>query len=234
MENKSRLNTVLLVIIILLIICIGYLLLNNSKKQVQTNVSIVDSSSNVQNTNSDKNLNKNTTNTEKTYTTDLKKYTNNKYGFSVQYPNDYKISETNNDGFYNELNIFGLHISVPIGYQSGTDFSVASIEITVSPTTDKCYSSQGDTNQDMTAIKTIGGKSFHYNPGQPIDDSAMGGQRSSISLFSTINNGQCYRIEKLIGYRDPRGFSEPPYPPHFDQQKANTDLDKIISSIIFN
>ena len=167
-----------------------------------------------------------------TPTTSLKTYLNNQYGFSIQYPNNFRKSETNDGGFFNELNIFSASIDVPIGYQNGTDFNVGRITIMVSPTTSKCYSSQGS-DEDMTATKIINGKSFRYNPKQPIDDAAMGGQRGSDSLFVIIENGQCYRIAKLVGYRDPRGFTDPPYPPHFDEQKVNADLDAIVSSFVF-
>src|SRR5258706_6295843 len=56
-----------------------------------------------------------------TVTTSLKTYLNSQYGFSIQYPNNFRESETNDGGFFNELNIFNASIDVPIGYQNGTD-----------------------------------------------------------------------------------------------------------------
>lgn len=169
---------------------------------------------------------------KKVDTTDLKTYTNSKYSFSLNYPVEYLLNESNNGGFFNEVNIFDLSLRVPSDYQKGTDFNTGTIDISVSPTIAKCYYSNG-TDEDMTALKVINNKSFHYNPKQPFSDSAMGGQRGSSSMFSIVLNGQCYRIQKLVGYRDLRGFAEPPYPPHFDEQKANLDLDNIISTFKF-
>ncbi len=160
-----------------------------------------------------------------------KTYSNSQYGFSLSYPADYIFSESNNGGFFNELNIFELFIHVPNGYQKGTDFSIGAVNVMVSPSISKCYSSDG-VNEDMTSTKIINGKSFKYNPRQPLDDSAMGGQVGSWSMFTTVEKGQCYRIEKQVGYRNSRGFKDPPYPPHFDEQKANSDLDNIISTFL--
>jgi len=158
-------------------------------------------------------------------------YSNSQYGFDLSYPSGYLLDESNNGGFFNEINLFNLSIKVPNDYQKGTDFNVGRVTVTVSSTTSKCYSSNS-TYEDMTATKTINEKSFRYNSKQPFDDNAMGGQRGSWSIFSTIENGRCYRIEKRIGYRDLRGLKDPPYLPHFDEQKVNLDLDNIISTFL--
>ena len=153
---------------------------------------------------------------------DLNTYTNSKYNFSIQYPRDINIEENNDYGA-------SLSIKVPSDYQKGTDFNVGLINISVSTSTEKCYISNY-ANEVMTGIKIIGGKSFHYNIKQPFDDAAAGGQRGKESSFAIVNNGFCYTIQKLVGYRDLRGFSDGPYPPHFDEVKANADLDTVISS----
>ncbi len=165
-------------------------------------------------------------------TTDSKTYSNNDYGFSFNYPDGYLLNENNNGGFFNELNIFELSIIVPSGYQKGTDFNTGRVDVIVSPSIAKCYSTDY-VNEDMNAIKEINGKSFHYNPKQPFPDNAMGGLRGLGSLFSIIENGKCFRIAKQVAYRDLHGFSDPPYPPHYDEQKLNTDLDNIISTFKF-
>lgn len=160
--------------------------------------------------------------------------TNTQYGFQIQYPAGYQTQESNNGGFYNETNIYDLSISVPIGYQSGTDFNVGRIDLSVSPSTSMCYSSSGTSTIDMTATKTIGDNVFHYNPAGPLDDSAMGGQRGTDTLFALIHNGQCYRIQETMGYRDLHGFSEPPYPPHYDEAQLNSDLESIIETLVLH
>ena len=152
-------------------------------------------------------------------------YKNSKYNFSIQYPKDFSIQESVDYGPV-------LSIRVPTNYQKGTDFNVGLINISVSTSTAKCYTSNY-ANEAMTGIKVIGGKSFHYNVKQPFDDAAMGGQRGKESSFAIINNGLCYTIEKLIGYRDLRGFADGPYPPHFDEAKVNADLDSVIASFSF-
>jgi hypothetical protein len=165
-------------------------------------------------------------------TSNWKTYTNAQYNFSIQYPKNFTMAESQGGGFFDEQNLYDLSINAPADYQKDTDFNIGRIEMFVSPKTTNCFTlSQNGGN--LSAVKIINGISFHYNPQQPFEDDAMGGQRGKDSLFAAILNGQCYRIEKLVGYRDAHGFTEPPYPPHFDEQKVNADLDAIISTFKF-
>ena len=161
---------------------------------------------------------------------DKETYTYKNHGITIELPKNFLISESNDGGFYDEINLYRLSINAPSDYQKNTDFSNAFVNISISPKIIKCYSSNG-VDEDMTSIKNVNGLSLRYNPKQPFSDNAMGGQRGFSSSFSFIVKGQCYRIEKIVGYRDLRGFAEPPYPVHFNEQKANLDLDNIISSI---
>ena len=158
-------------------------------------------------------------------------FTNSAQKFSINYPLGFTSEESAAGGFYNETNLYNLSINVPASYQKNTDFNIGRVTVSVSPTITQCYSSSGSSTIDMTATKVINGITFHYNLSQPTDDSAMGGQRGKLSLFATIANNHCYRIEKQVGYRDLHGFTEPPYAPHFDEAMVNADLDAIITSI---
>ena len=152
--------------------------------------------------------------------------------FGILYPTGFLVNESTDGGFYSELDLYTLSIKAPDNYQQGTDLNVATVIVSVSDTTSKCFSSNS-TDMDMTETKSINGKVFNYNPKQPFDDNAMGGQRGTSSIFSTVENAKCYRIQKLKGYRDLRGFAEPPYPPHFDEVDANKTLEGIIGSFKF-
>ena len=163
---------------------------------------------------------------------DWKTYTNVKYGFTLNYPSNFSLKESQNGGFFDELNLYNLSVSAPADYQKGTDFNVGRIDVIVSSSTAKCYTSSPNSN-DLSSVKNINGISFHYNSRQPFSDDAMGGQRGTYSLFATIDNGQCYRITKTVGYRDSSGFTNPPYPLHFNEQSVNADLDNIILSFKF-
>ncbi len=165
-------------------------------------------------------------------TSNWKTYKNEEFGFEIKYPKDFLIQESKDGGFFNETNSFTLSINTSKDYQKGTDFSGAFINISPSSKTDNCYR-YGPSGPELSASKEIGDTTFHFDPRQPISDSAMGGQRGWYSLFTTISNRQCYRISKSIGYRDSRGFADPPYSPHFDENKVNIDLDKIISTFKF-
>ena len=162
----------------------------------------------------------------------FKTYTNSQYGISVAYPATFNVSETQDAGYFNEMNLFEASISAPADYQKGTDLNVARVDVLVSSSTDECYS-LSSSGANLSATKEINGTVFHYDPRQPTADDAMGGQRGQYSLFAAIKNGQCYRVEKLLGYRYPHGFTDPPYPPHFNEQTANADLDAIINSFKF-
>ncbi len=228
MKTQKGFATIAIIGIILGVLIVGvvvYYLWNNNKQDVGV---IIDG------TNLSKTKDATTSNSNNFSNSGLKKYDNTKYAFNLFYPPEYLSSETENGGFYDELNIFNLDIKTPDGYQKDTDFGEGRVTIMVSPTISNCYYIKDSIYGNMTAIKMINGKAFHYNPKQPFEDAAMGGQRGLISLFSLIENGKCYRIEKTIMYRDSRGFREPPYPPHFDEQKANLDLDNIISTFKFN
>ncbi|HTE48631.1 MAG TPA: hypothetical protein VK675_01860 [Candidatus Paceibacterota bacterium] len=165
-------------------------------------------------------------------TSNWKTYTNDQYNLSIKYPVDFSINESKGGGFFNEQNLYDLSISAPADYQKNTDFNIGRIEILVSPSIAKCYTSSSN-GGNLSSIKLINGISFYYNPQQPFEDDAMGGQRGKDSLFASIHDNQCYRIQKFVGYRDARGFTNPPYPQHFDEQKVNTDLDNIISTFKF-
>ena len=161
----------------------------------------------------------------------FKPYSNQEYGFSVKYPKDFVLSE-GKTSFFNELDIFGISIKAPADYEKDTDFNVGNITLSVSSSTAKCYISNSVAGV-LSAEKNIGGKTFYYNPLQPFSDAALGGQRGEESRFASVINGQCYRITKLIGYSDLRGFTDPPYAPHFDEAKVNAEFDSIISSFDF-
>jgi len=161
----------------------------------------------------------------------LKSYSNQEYGFSVKYPNDFVLSE-GKTSFFSELGLFGISVNAPADYEKGTDFNVGRINLSVSSSTAKCYVSNL-VEGVFSAEKNIGGKTFYYNPLQPFSDAAMGGQRGEESLFASVIDGQCYRITKTIGYRDLKGFTDPPYAPHFDEAKVNAEFDSIISSFDF-
>ena len=204
--SKNGLIISLLIVSLILI----YVVYSYAEKQKYSDVSTVTSQ-----------------NSTSTNVSDLTTYNNSKYNFSIKYPKDYTITE--NDENYG----FNLSIKVPSDYQKGTDFNVGSVNITEGTSTKDCYISNYG-NENMTGVKIIGGKEFHYDIKQPFDDAAMGGQRGKVLSFAIINDGLCYRIEKMIGYRDLRGFSDGPYPPHFNEKKVNSDLDIIISSFNFN
>ena len=161
----------------------------------------------------------------------LKTYTNTSNKFSIKYLDDFTLNESNDGGYLNELNLFDLSLNAPKDLDKNTDFNVGRIEILISSSTSKCYTSSYS-NEEMSGILDINGKSFHYDPKQPFDDAASGGQRGKYSLFALIDNNKCYRITKLVGYRDLRGFADPPYPQHFDEAKVNKVLDDIISSFL--
>lgn len=180
-------------------------------------------------TNQAKSTNSTTTSTS---SADSKNFVSAK-GFSIVYPSDFQVQESLNGGdFFNELNLYSLELRTAANYQKGTDFEIAFINILVSSSTAACYTAS-PIGRSLSSTKTINGIQFHYDSSQPFEDDAMGGARGKDSLFAAIHNGQCYRIDKLIGYRDPRGFTDPPYPPHFDEAKVNGDIDQIINSFKF-
>jgi hypothetical protein len=158
-------------------------------------------------------------------------YTNEKYGISFKYPKDFTLQETENGGYFDELGIFELSLTMPQKYQKDTDFTNGRIDIMVSPKTDKCYKENTIQSRELTATKEINRTVFHYDPKQPFSDAAMGGVRAWTSLFAVIKNDACYRIAKDVIYRQLQGFAEPPYPPHFDEKMVNEILDKVISSV---
>jgi hypothetical protein len=204
--NKNGSPIIKLLIALVLIIGIYVLVLNNKKEEV-----IVDNNPPAE------------TDTTKTFTSTA-------HRFSIKYPADFTFEESNSGGFYNEINLYSVALGMPKSYQADTDFNLGRITVSVSPTTTLCYSSNGQT-QDMTATKQINGKTFHYNPAGPQGDAAMGGQRGTTFILSTIANDKCYRVQEEIGYRDLRGFAEPPYPAHFNEAKVNADLDAIIATL---
>ncbi|HEU5114941.1 MAG TPA: hypothetical protein VFT82_04220 [Candidatus Paceibacterota bacterium] len=157
-------------------------------------------------------------------------FSKQEYGLSLAYPKDYSFREEADAGFFNELGIYDAIINVPQDYQRGTDFEVGRVDVLVSTTTANCYT-ESPSGRILSATKTINGTDFKYDPNQPLADDAMGGQRGMYSLFAAAKNGFCYRIEKEVGFRDLRGFADPPYPPHFDETKANADLDAIVGTI---
>ncbi len=229
--NKQ--STIIISLLVILIALVGYVAFK--PKEVMNNSSVVIPSNDVVLDNNSISAEpiKTTPTKPMSVPTGWKAFTSSNNDFSIQYPTTYLAEESNNGGYYNEVNLHNLSIRFPIGYQKGTDFNVGFISVSVSPTTNKCYASGGQ-DQDMTATKTIGSTVFHYNPSQPTDDSAMGGQRGKAWLYSTIQNGKCYRIEKTIGYRDVHGYVDEPYnyPAHYDEAKASADLDAVIATLV--
>lgn len=169
-------------------------------------------------------------NQTKNLSAETKTFTSDKFGISLRAPEDYTVSETESGGYFNEKILYTVEVRLPSHYQPETDFNLGFLSISVSPTTTHCYKDESH-NVDMTTSRMINGISFYYNPKQPFPDAAMGGQRGFDSFYATIHNNQCIRIEKLIGYRDLRGFAEPPYPKHFDEKQADADLEAVISTI---
>ena len=154
--------------------------------------------------------------------------------FEIHYPKDFTFSESNDAGYNNELNLYHVSFNPSPNYQKGTDFGNAFVDVSISSKTENCKK-QNPQGLVFTGTKTIGGETFYFDPKQPTSDAAMGGERGFSSLFATVYNGQCYRIQKLLSYRDLHGFVDEPYnyPPHFDEKKVNEDLDTIINSFKF-
>lgn len=166
-------------------------------------------------------------NTQTTLNGTMKTFTNSKYSFSIQYPANFTAEETNSDGYFDHLNLYSVTLRTPSGYQANTNFDQGWVAVSVDPSIKDCYTLNSENNAPMTSTRIIDGKSFHYDPSQPIDDSAMGGQQGEDSVFALVENGQCYRVQKTIGWHTLSAGKQ-----QFDKSKVNADLDAIISTLV--
>lgn len=217
-------NTLVIVLIIIIIVLVGYIVIK-SKNNGTVASDTATNSQVVKDTSDQTSGSKSNTQTTSNGTT--KTFTNSKYSFSIQYPTNFTSEETNSDGYFDHLNLYSVTLRTPSSYQANTNFDQAWVAISVDPSTKDCYTLNSENNTPMTSTRIIGDKSFHYDPGQPIDDSAMGGQQGEDSVFALVENGQCYRVQKTIGWHTLSAGKQ-----QFDKSKVNADLDTIISTLV--
>lgn len=228
MNTNSKLNTILLIIVIILLGTLVWVVAS-SKKSVENMDYNFPTSVDINQKNNDSLPV--VTSPQLQIKDGWKEYTDSTNKFSIQYPENFINQGIQPGGFYTEINIPTLTIRFPNDYQKGTDYDGAFIELSVSPKTDKCFSSNYET-ENINLTRVINGTTFHYT--EPVNDSAMGGVRGTSILMSAVKNGKCYRISKTYSYRDYLGLMEPPYPPHYDEQKIKDDLESIITTLIIN
>lgn len=172
-----------------------------------------------------------------------KTYTNEQYGFELQYPANYQVSTSiGKHGFYDRQ-------VTTIAKFSGSERYVNSAYFAVSADNDRlnlsaCLNDDNHpTSAPLTRTKNINGNEFYVFE-ENAEDAAMGGWRGSVSQYRIIRNGYCYILEsqvdwQMVGYE--RSISTGHSSASPDETQAQNDavvrnerlLDQILSSFKF-
>jgi len=204
MENKSKLNTILLVIIIILLfVGLGYFFLRDSREKKDTDL--------VSDLPQIENQNNNVVQTENNKSSKI--YKNSQAGYEVSYPKDWHKdldSALGNElGNNSTLNIKNRTDAV----KTGGDFemiaagSIISVEVNSNMNYSsyeefikdpKWYLSEKIINERLANLETItiGGKIFKAFTGIKTDDSLP------MKTYSFIYNGKLYKISYISGSKE--------------------------------
>lgn len=127
-----------------------------------------------------------------------KTYTNTKYGFKMEYPAGYSLTDTDVPPSYPHPRL--VKFSATEEYLDDTSISIFADNTPAHLSTClKTYDGRG-----LTRTKEINGNKF-YVVSDKEGDAAMGGQRGQISEYHLVRNNNCYVIDAhvywhIVGY----------------------------------
>ena len=166
----------------------------------------------------------------KTDMSDLKTYTSSQYGFEMQYPPAYEMSDKpQRQGFYTYQITRILNFAGKDNNIDDTNFSVFADNN--SKNIGNCLTDGQGTS--LTQTKDINGSKF-YVLYEKTPDSAMGGERAEVSEYHIIQNNYCFILNFRVHWHEVGFALEPgPTPEQIQAQAASVDKnEKILEQML--
>ncbi len=142
----------------------------------------------------------------------LQTYTNNQYGFSIQYPANASVNNVNlYESYYGPPHRIDLYTAATFKLTpssrtlTGIDYAQLSIQVaTTSLAVQSCanpYFAEGPSEHTLSkppVSKTINGVTYTVTE---TSDAASGGQRAAVIWYSTTIKSECYVLDAEVSYR---------------------------------
>lgn len=132
-------------------------------------------------------------------------YSNNQYGFSIQYPFDTRnVIEMNTDQPYTDTKTHAVvSIDTTVTQDIRSNTGVRIFEDSASDWLQRClttYPNSPSQTRQLTQMKRIN-HAYFYIFGEQIPDDAMGGVRGLLNEYRIIHNNSCVRIQTVVSWR---------------------------------